>query len=748
MWKIEALGVLFYLLIVLCSATTSSAAGTQSFAGSKTCAECHSPETAAWSRSDHAWAIREPSPENVLGDFNNAAFSSNGVTSHFSTNGQDYFVETDGPDGKITKFKIAYTVGVRPLQQYLVETEKGRLQALDIAWDIERKSWYHLYPGTEVGAGNGLHWTGTYKNWQARCAECHQTGFKKNYEPLTSTYSSHWADLTVSCESCHGAASAHVAWARDPVRSRSAEPAGTFLKLGVGQLVNELAICGPCHARREPLSADSAPAGSIFGDYYNLALLTSGRYFADGQQRDEVFILGSFLQSKMKAKGVTCSNCHEPHSAKLVANGNAVCTQCHNASGRDAFPSLNKANYDTPAHHHHQQTSEAAQCVSCHMPGRTYMGIDKRRDHFFRRPDPVQSKAADSPDVCMTCHYGKTAEWAAQQIATWFPNSNLAWQDRSAFIAFEKGDTSPTVLTALADYALNLDHPDIVRATALDDLLGWADDAQFGRLQSLLADSNATVRTAMAHLSRGLEAVRRDQFLRPLLSDPVRAVRQAAATELIANDPNTMTADERASFAGALGEYLNTRSATADTPESQMAIGGFALTRRNWSAAEAAFTEAAAMDPQLEAAWLMLSRLKAAQGDETASAGYLVRGLDKLPRSIGLLLERAGSEAGRGHDGKAIDWYRRVIAIDENQKDALIGVAASALRMGNSGLALDSSAKILVLEPGNTDALVVSAIASYSTGDIVHAREFARRAREFNPLIQLPDELNQMLQGG
>ena len=154
------------------------------------------------------------------------------------------------------------------------------------------------------------------------------------------------------------------------------------------------------------------------------------------------------------------------------------------------------------------------------------------------------------------------------------------------------------------------------------------------------------------------------------------------------------------------------------------------------------------MDPQLEAAWLMLSRLKAAHGDETASAGYLVRGLDKLPRSIGLLLERAGSEAGRGHDGKAIDWYRRVIAIDENQKDALIGVAASALRMGNSGLALDSSAKILVLEPGNTDALVVSAIASYSTGDIVHAREFARRAREFNPLIQLPDELNQMLLGG
>jgi predicted CXXCH cytochrome family protein len=86
----------------------------------------------------------------------------------------------------------------------------------------------------------------------------------------------------------------------------------------------------------------------------------------------------------MMAKGVTCSNCHEPHGNALVAEGNAVCTQCHNPTGRGDFPSLALKDYDTPAHHHHKQDTAAAQCVNCHMPERAYMMIDKRRDHFFR----------------------------------------------------------------------------------------------------------------------------------------------------------------------------------------------------------------------------------------------------------------------------------------------------------------------------------------------------------------------------
>lgn len=118
-------------------------------------------------------------PGNILGDFNDARFEHNGVVSKFSSHDGHYFVETDGPDDRLTKYEIIYTVGVAPLQQYLVKLDDGRLQALDIAWNIEQKSWYHLYPYQELKDDPGMHWTGPYKNWNARCVSCHVTGYKK-----------------------------------------------------------------------------------------------------------------------------------------------------------------------------------------------------------------------------------------------------------------------------------------------------------------------------------------------------------------------------------------------------------------------------------------------------------------------------------------------------------------------------------------------------------------------------------------
>ncbi len=104
---------------------------------------------------------------------------------------------------------------------------------------------------------------------------------------------------------------------------------------------------------------------------------TSPLYHADGQQRDEVYNWGSFLQSKMYASGVTCSDCHDPHSGKLRAEGNALCAACH-------LPSK----YDAAAHHHHKPGSAGAACVACHMPTTTYMVVDPRHDHSLRVPRP------------------------------------------------------------------------------------------------------------------------------------------------------------------------------------------------------------------------------------------------------------------------------------------------------------------------------------------------------------------------
>ena len=733
------------LLVIGCLLTGASfaaAADVEAFAGSAACSECHADETAAWAGSHHGWALREPVEGAVLGDFDNATFSHKGIVTRFFRDGGRFMVETDGPDGKLVAYPIRYAVGVTPLQQYLVETGNGRLQALDIAWDTVAQKWYHLYPDTDVGAGNGLHWTGSYKNWQARCAACHQTGFDKGFDPKTATYQSKWTELTVSCESCHGPSSDHVAWARQSPRS---SPAPQMLKLGPGQQANELAVCGPCHARREAFEQKNAPIGAPIGDHYNLSLLTPDLYFGDGQQNAEVFILGSFLQSKMKAKGVTCSNCHEPHAGKLVAEGNAVCTQCHGTAGNAAFPSLALKDYDTEAHTHHKAGSEAAQCVSCHMPDRAYMVNDRRRDHFFRKPDPLQSKAAGAPDACTTCHTDKSAEWAAGQIAAWFPDADRGWQDRAALIAFNGGERTQPVFDALAAYAMDLDRPDIVRATAVGALREGTGPQVNDALKALLSDRSELVRTAAVPLFRQVDQQTKLALLAPLLGDPSRQVRHAAAIELAGGDLAALDAPTREALTKALGEYMDSRLANADMPEAHMALAGLALSMRKWEEAESAFNQAGKIDPQLEQAWLTLARLRAALGDEAGAEAYLQKGLQYLPQGIGLLFERAALETRRGNDARAIDWYRRIIAADSAIVDAWLGLGAAALRSRQPALAIDAAGKAIALAPASADAHVIAAYGSYLQGDLPKARENARRARELAPGLQLPAELDSLL---
>ena len=105
-----------------------------------------------------------------------------------------------------------------------------------------------------------------------------------------------------------------------------------------------------------------------------------------------------------------CSNCHEPHSLSLRAEGNALCTQCHRETAVDRFPMLQPGSYDTPAHHFHEAGSAGSECVNCHMTSRTYMGVDARRDHGFHLPRPDLSEELDLSDACSGCHERRGVE--------------------------------------------------------------------------------------------------------------------------------------------------------------------------------------------------------------------------------------------------------------------------------------------------------------------------------------------------
>jgi len=505
------------------------------FVGLDRCVGCHREQYNAWKGSDHDKAMAVATADSVLGDFDNKTFEHMGIVSRFFQKGERYFVHTEGPDGKMGEFEVTHTFGFSPLQQYLVPFPGGRLQCLPLAWDVEKKLWYHLYPDERLNPDDWLYWTNSAQNWNGMCAECHSTNLKKGYDPDSDTYHTTWSEINVSCEACHGPGSLHVAWADTPPMARSQDVKNYDLVVNTTEMEADVQVilCARCHSRRSQL-------GDFNHQYDNFLesmvpqLLNQPLYYPDGQILDEVYVYGSFAQSKMYTKGVRCSDCHDVHSCKPVADGNHLCLQCHR-----------KDIYDTKDHHFHKyegETGEAvridddviavgegAQCRNCHMPGRYYMGVDYRLDHSLRIPRPDRSQVYHSPNACTQCHRDKTDQWAEGYIVKWYGVRRRPHYG-TVFAKAQAG--KPEALDDLMRIAADTLFPEIVRSTALSLMGPYQGPAREQAFKRALDDELSLIRhTALRNYSSPDpdEAIR---MLSPLLYDPVKGVRMEAAANL------------------------------------------------------------------------------------------------------------------------------------------------------------------------------------------------------------------------
>jgi hypothetical protein len=636
------------LPVLFLAAPATAQQSAPAFVGSAVCVDCHEEAAEQWAGSHHAHAWTTPGPDTIVADFDGTEFAHDGTLSRFRiAEDGSYHVTVTEKDGTTTDYRVHSVAGIEPLQQYLLETEPGRLQSFDVVWDTERERWFHLYPDQDLPPDDGLHWTGPYKTWNARCAECHATGFEKNYDAQSRSYASTQVEIGVGCEACHGPGAAHVARVEgQEIAETDAERDAYGFTMSFDETEASIQQCAGCHSRREAHGDGNPLPGTPYHDAYNLALLRPGLYHADGQIRDEVYVYGSFLQSKMYDRGVGCLDCHDAHTADLVATGNAVCTRCHSPAGNPEFSTLTPADYDTPTHHFHEPGSEGAQCKSCHMIERVYMGVDGRRDHSFRVPRPDLAEETGSPDACTDCHSDRSADWAAARIAAWYPDSDR--RDQHYGLTLARGRTDPVgAADDLAELAADAGQPGIVRATALW-LMQRAGDAELAtRAAPLLADPDPVVRAAAAGVQRAAPPQERVLRLVDLLADPVRSVRMAAAREMlgapIARLPGTMAADLRA----AMDEWQRALANRLDFPETHLQLGGMALTMQNLPAAEGAFREVVRLDPQQIEAWAVLARIAAATQGAVAARAVLGEALainpeDPTLRQLEADLDAAG----------------------------------------------------------------------------------------------------------
>src|SRR5208282_3968263 len=107
--------------------------------------------------------------------------------------------------------------------------------------------------------------------------------------------------------------------------------------------------------------------------------------------------------------------------------------------------------------------SAGAQCVECHMPTRTYMVVDQRRDHSIRIPRPDLSVRLGTPNACTRCHLNKSARWASDAVSKWYAQRPDGFQ-RFAEALHGGEEGSPGARQALDGLAADGSQPDVARA--------------------------------------------------------------------------------------------------------------------------------------------------------------------------------------------------------------------------------------------------------------------------------------------
>ncbi|MDH3977347.1 MAG: tetratricopeptide repeat protein [Gammaproteobacteria bacterium] len=615
---------------------------THGYVGATSCAECHAEQTNLWRDSHHDQAMALATAETVLGDFADAEFKHQGVTTRFYQRDGAFFVEADDRDGNMAEFPIRYTFGVYPLQQYIVELSNGKLQTLGASWDSRPQSeggqrWFHVYGDDPIDHTDVLHWTWPAQNWDSMCSDCHSTEVRRSYDVDTDQFTTTWKEINVACEACHGPGEAHVDWARNggeiPNKGLAAifderrdvtwimnPETGNSQRSTPLQSHKELDTCAGCHARRSIISADEDHIGT-FLDRYQLSDIASPLYYPDGQLLDETYVVGSFLQSKMHQQGVTCSDCHEPHSLELRAPGPKVCLQCHDSN-----------QYAVTEHHQHAPDSAGADCIECHMPPTTYMQNDPRHDHSIRIPRLALSAELDLPEPCTNCHTDKNAEWAA---ANWTTATDKQPQHWSAIMArATTGDREAVT----KQYELILDEtiPAVIRASAVMQTPFIQDPGAARVMYERTIKSDPLIRTALANAMRNAPPEIISTYGFTLLTDDVKSVRIAAAFSLAGMDPVMLTPEQQKLLNTGIQDYIDVQLLNNERAESHVNIGNINALQGRLNKAAKAYQTAIKVNPYYVPAYVYYAEIYRQQERPTASEAVLRDGLTLMPEQAAL----------------------------------------------------------------------------------------------------------------
>ena len=712
------------------------------YVGRDSCIKCHEKEYNLWKGSDHDLAMQKATGQTVLGNFNNSVFTQYGITSRFYRRGNKFLVFTEGPGGNFAEFEIEYTFGIRPLQQYLVKFPNGRYQVLPLCWDTRPSKqggqrWFHIYPNERIKPEDVLYWSRVNQNWNYMCAECHSTNVRKNYDFNADTYNTKYSEIDVSCEACHGPGSKHIIWARSVEKGKRIKTdnmmgllvqlkdpnKGTWIfNMETGNVHRtvplkshvQIEICARCHARRSIIHEEYIQGKPLL-DTHVPALLSEGLYFSDGQIKEEVYVYGSFLQSKMYQKGVLCHDCHEPHSMKVYAQGNVLCYRCHL-----------REKFGVKSHHFHNPDSTGALCVECHMPERTYMVVDPRRDHSIRIPRPDLSEELETPNACNQCHKNKSNKWSVYYIKKWYGEDLIQKPHYGEVLnAGNKGLPDANIL--LAKLISDTSQANIVRASALRVLDRFPSSLSAQVLKNEINHRDPLIRLAALGCLDIIEPIERLAMAKHLLQDPIRAVRNEAVLSLSSVSPRAFSPSLGKIFEEALSEYIECHMVNAEHYITHINLGNLYLNLKQYDQAEESYKTAIRLEPNFIYSYINLADFYRVRDREDEGERILRKALEIDPKSsqvyhaLGLLLVR------KKKTSEALINLKKAVLLDPDNPNYSYVYGIGLNSIGKVDSAINVLERALKRRPYNQELLFSLVTIQRDCGNIEIALKYAQQ---------------------
>lgn len=738
------------------------------YVGRQTCIQCHQQENKLWEGSHHDLAMDLATPETVIGNFADVELEHYGITTRMFRRDGKYMVNTEGPDGEMTDFEVKYVFGIDPLQQYMVEfdrptdmqaSEIARLQVLRVSWDTAKKEWFYLRPpdvDEKLAPDDDLHWTGIAQRWNNMCADCHSTNLQKAFDDQTKTYHTTFSEIDVSCEACHGPGGMHVKLAESKSLFWDRKHGYGLAKLKDKSTKKQLDTCFQCHSRRRVVKPGYQP-GEDFYDYFANELLLEHTYHADGQILDEVYVHGSFIQSKMYHKNIRCTDCHDPHTARLKHDGNQVCTSCHQHSA---------GKYDNPTHHRHNVGSTGTSCVECHMPETTYMAVDERRDHSLRIPRPDLSVAIGTPNACTRCHLDRAKipaekrekftqyadwliaarddeevraslaevdQWSADYFREWYgEKADVKTNFANALVEARKGES--TAAPDLAAIAKDKRLPGIVRATSLYELGQYAPAEVIETAEKLLNDEDPQVRmTAVANLQLLNDDAQLMRLLLPVLEDPVRSVRTEAARVLARVPRQALNGGQRRLLQAALDEFKEGVLVNNDRAAAHLTLGVVYESMNDLAAAEAAYLAAIRVEPQVTGPRTNLAALLERQAEDAENNARRIAQQDREAAIESIMQSQQVRERVAELRKAELPLLGRDAKLAPDNAAIQYRYGLSLYLHGEAEQALAALANAVRLEPNTPDFVLALALLHRQQGDLPNAIKQIERLLELRP---------------